>query len=734
MFHQFHRFQKPDVIARETARLKGPVIKVMTITYKPKLKAGLIEEGSVIEDLRANEDLNHILTFRPDGQLAHELMYGSPGEWKERTYEGDNRPLVTSEYKKGNQVSCNTYIYNDRGLQIKVIGTNKGEPFYETTTEYNDAGQVLHHTHITCNHPAHSTIRSHTYDEQGRLLGFETRLKSDGKLQSRITNTYNEKGQRIEHTSEHLDNESDALNYREVYFFNEYGDTVGSDKYNLKGDLVQTLRYGHEFKYDAEGKRIITEREIEEQFTFQDKEDKHGNWIWRMVLEADVPRFVMVRQIQYENDPPMEMTHPLSIVKESTEADNAFRKPKPKKMEPLTDEDIRFIYSQENLTPDQFPLHRYYVAMFKYPPSLLHFYGHIEASAVFSTCEEDYGAKKIFSYANEKEGWEAPVRYVLSFPMYPGYLLYATQLHEVNEDQFVVPLSVTKKHNGVYTSAFNFARPPEDSPLYDEYFEMEISEMMNEFTMQKKPGKPKINLIEVHNNNFTLVERLVQDNFTIRDLDINYGHGFEQFHNDLMSRFNTSSKGLVLFHGLPGTGKTYYIRHLLRQIAVARKSVIYMPPNMVDHLTDPAFMTFLTNSVQNLSRDGQFCVLLIEDAEPLLAKRQEGVRIQGVTNLLNMTDGLLNDMLNLQIICTFNVDLRRLDSALLRPGRLLARKEFKPLSELDANLLAQRLGIKHHFRKPASLGDIYAMLQNQHTLIHDVEPNKDASTQIDDLM
>ena len=98
-----------------------------------------------------------------------------------------------------------------------------------------------------------------------------------------------------------------------------------------------------------------------------------------------------------------------------------------------------------------------------------------------------------------------------------------------------------------------------------------------------------------------------------------------------------------------------------------------------------------------------------------------------------MSDGILNDMLNLQIICTFNVDLKKLDSALFRPGRLIARKEFKALSELDANLLAQRLGIKHHFKKSATLGEIYAMQKNKNTLIHDVEPDKGASNVIDDL-
>ena len=144
-----------------------------------------------------------------------------------------------------------------------------------------------------------------------------------------------------------------------------------------------------------------------------------------------------------------------------------------------------------------------------------------------------------------------------------------------------------------------------------------------------------------------------------------------------------------------------------------------MPPNMVDYLVDPGFMTFLSQTVTRLSAQGEFCVLLIEDAEPLLASRESNTRIQGVTNLLNMTDGLLNDVLKLQIICTFNVELRQLDAALLRPGRLIARKEFKALGEIEANLLAQSLGIKHHFTAPATLSEIYALQKNKNTLIHD---------------
>ena len=83
-----------------------------------------------------------------------------------------------------------------------------------------------------------------------------------------------------------------------------------------------------------------------------------------------------------------------------------------------------------------------------------------------------------------------------------------------------------------------------------------------------------------------------------------------------------------------------------------------------------------------------------------------------------MTDGLLNDMLKIQIICTFNVNLKKIDKALLRPGRLLARKEFKALPPLEANILASRLGIKHTFKKAATLAEIFSFTENKNTLIH----------------
>ena len=54
---------------------------------------------------------------------------------------------------------------------------------------------------------------------------------------------------------------------------------------------------------------------------------------------------------------------------------------------------------------------------------------------------------------------------------------------------------------------------------------------------------------------------------------------------------------------------------------------------------------------------------MIEDAENILIDREAGGS-SAVSALLNLTDGLLSDCLNIQIICTFNTDLSKLDRAL----------------------------------------------------------------------
>ena len=137
--------------------------------------------------------------------------------------------------------------------------------------------------------------------------------------------------------------------------------------------------------------------------------------------------------------------------------------------------------------------------------------------------------------------------------------------------------------------------------------------------------------------------------------------------NEFINEPDTS--GLVILNGVKGTGKTTYIRHLINSTS---RRFIYLTKEMASALTDPSFITFLL--------EVKGCVLVIEDCENLVAARNQGNASTGISNLLNMCDGLLSDVFNIKIIATFNEDIKKVDDALLRKGRLIYRYEFKELS------------------------------------------------------
>jgi len=130
-----------------------------------------------------------------------------------------------------------------------------------------------------------------------------------------------------------------------------------------------------------------------------------------------------------------------------------------------------------------------------------------------------------------------------------------------------------------------------------------------------------------------------------------------------------STSGLVILNGKPGTGKTHYLRHLSEKV---QKPFIYIPANMMDYITDPDFIKNL-----HLAKGSIF---VMEDCERILRSRDSGNLTTGITNILNMSDGLLADAFDINLICTFNSPVSEIDAALLRSGRLQVHYEFRELS------------------------------------------------------
>ena len=180
------------------------------------------------------------------------------------------------------------------------------------------------------------------------------------------------------------------------------------------------------------------------------------------------------------------------------------------------------------------------------------------------------------------------------------------------------------------------------------------------------------------------------------NLDLNYNDDFKEIHKKIKESINSKGSGIHLLHGKPGTGKSSYIKFLIEDMK--DKQFIYCPSNMVSHLSSPEFLELMLTEAKD-------SILIIEDAEEALVN--DGQRTAAISNLLNISDGLLGDALNIKIIATYNVDKQNIDKALTRKGRLVTSYEFDLLSIDKATELAKHLEIDLVVEEAMSLADIY---------------------------
>lgn len=223
----------------------------------------------------------------------------------------------------------------------------------------------------------------------------------------------------------------------------------------------------------------------------------------------------------------------------------------------------------------------------------------------------------------------------------------------------------------------------------------EVQRIESELPKKDTESKPaKVSLICFDGRDYYTTESSIKR--TTVDVDLQYNNDFKPEYEKIESFLDSRESGLVLLWGAPGTGKTTLIRHLITNIP---REYILVPPGMMPHIAAPEFISFIISHKNS--------VFILEDCEQLLIDRQISSFNNGISTILNMSDGLLSDIFNLKFICTFNAEITAIDQALMRPGRCYANYKFDKLCKEKVIKLAEFNNIELKEPKDMALSDLF---------------------------
>jgi len=213
----------------------------------------------------------------------------------------------------------------------------------------------------------------------------------------------------------------------------------------------------------------------------------------------------------------------------------------------------------------------------------------------------------------------------------------------------------------------------------------------------KKPEEnksAKVSIVKCYQGDYYTSEKEIQP--VEINIDENYNDDFKKVYEDTVKFLKDRSSGLILFYGNCGTGKTHLIRHLISSVP---REYIIVPNSIASRLGDPDLISFVTDHTDS--------VFVLEDCEQLLEDRGENPFNNAISTILNMADGLLSDICNIKFICTFNAPISKIDSALLRKGRCVAKYEFGSLCKEKVQVLNEKYNLGHTEIKDMTLAEVY---------------------------
>jgi len=144
---------------------------------------------------------------------------------------------------------------------------------------------------------------------------------------------------------------------------------------------------------------------------------------------------------------------------------------------------------------------------------------------------------------------------------------------------------------------------------------------------------------------------------------------------------NEGEGSLIILAGKPGTGKSSFIKTLMRSWSNWAEFSVLLDPEEV--FGSSAAILDLADAAPISGKKRGFRVLLIEDVPPELLTGRAGAS-SALSRLLSLSDGLLASGMRLITVISTNSEVREISPALLRAGRLRKLVGFRPFLATEA--------------------------------------------------
>ena len=172
---------------------------------------------------------------------------------------------------------------------------------------------------------------------------------------------------------------------------------------------------------------------------------------------------------------------------------------------------------------------------------------------------------------------------------------------------------------------------------------------------------------------------------------------------DFYHNYLRSPESILLLTGIPGTGKTTFIRNMIVENNL--NADITYDEKLIT--SDAFFLDFINDKDKD--------ILVIEDADTLLYDR-EREKSTVLNKILNISDGLIKNVAKKIIFSTNITDIDMIDPALIRPGRCYDVLDFRKLSYEESLKVVDAKGLDRTIdQREHTLAELFSSNKREQT-------------------